>query len=177
MGPPALSHTHPRPRQPVSLFHWTIWPGCIAAHSTPNPSVSKLQRGNVSPCLGTGLLGAESQAWATRRLGSRPSSASFSPCDPGPVPALPWGWGLASQTPTLVLHFWGLHKPTRGSGFLSFPRILLPNFQLQGRKQAEQCGGGVGGSNPRHDYHGVTHLPLRKTPAQLCGLWQVSQPL
>lgn len=111
------------------------------------------ERGNGSLCLGTGLLGAESQAWDTGSLGSGPSLASVSPCDPGPVPVLPWGWGLASQTLTLVLHCRGLHKSTQVSGFLSFPVIVLPDFQLQGRKQAEQCGGGVGGSNPRCGYH------------------------
>lgn len=129
MGPPA-PHPPPASRCVIPPLDHLAGLRCSLVHSKPFRTTA---RRNASPCLGTGLLGAESQAWDTGSLGSGPSSASASPRDP-------WGWGLASQTPTLVLHSRGLCKSTRGSGFLSFPLILLPDFHLQGRKQAEECG-------------------------------------
>ena len=96
------------------------------------------------------------------------SSDSDSSCDPGPVPALAWGRELASRTLTLVLQPWGLLKPTRGSGFLSFPFILLPDFTRRGEnklKDVEARGirPGAGATNPGVTKTGVTHLPRMKT--------------
>lgn len=96
------------------------------------------------------------------------SSVSDSSCDPGPVPALAWGRELASRTLTLVLQPWGLLKPTRGSGFLNFPFILLPDFTRRGEnklKDVEARGirPGAGATNPGVTKTGVTHLPRMKT--------------
>lgn len=114
---------------------------------------------------GTGLFSAESQVWDPGSLGSGPSSASDAPCDPGPVPALPWGWGLGSQALTPVLHLGVSVNPVAALASSVSPLSCYPTSAPRGGNKLNKVEGAQGDSIPGAATTGVIHLPLMKTRA------------
>ena len=101
---------------------------------------------------GMGLLSAESQVWDPGSLGSGPSSASDAPCDPGPVPALPWGWGLASQALTPVLHLGVSVNPVAALASSVSPLPCYPTSAPRGGNKLNKVEGAQGDSIPGCGY-------------------------